>query len=381
MSKELIAKARELSAAATPGPWVYKAGDVLTEQGVMIAPDLYRGVPSLRDGKFIAESRTLLPALANLAESEGKRADAAEAGASFVARHRDDNARAQQDEFRRAEHAIYERNAALAELARLKGQVEIMRPAVEAVRNLRDSTGPSSLPGRAARAAFPYRPTIKGAAVKGAKELAEQARAMGHRAGFYFEVLPHLDRLAAIDSAVPGEVGEVGEIAARCEAGLAGDNILQAVRDIKVLLAIVQRQAGELNRVAETEKWLAKWKQVMAERVADQHEIERLQNVAEHARSEVDQLTERLRKLQHGEAEALKMMAAQKVALLAAETALDSSRAEVLRTMRDLPTEKQMADTITLGIVAYRRHWDLQFRETALAVIEWEDTHGHLVPR
>ena len=62
-------------------------------------------------------------------------------------------------------------------------------------------------------------------------------------------------------------------------------------------------------------------------------------------------------------------------------TALDSSRAEVLRTMRDLPTEKQMADTITLGIVAYRRHWDLQFRETALAVIEWEDTHGHLVPR
>ena len=215
---------------------------------------------------------------------------------------------------------------------------------------------------------------------------AEQARAMGHRAGFYFEVLPHLDRLAAIDSAVPGEVGE---IAARCEAGLAGDNILQAVRDIKVLLAIVQRQAGELNRaveiideqIAETEKWLAKWKQVMAERVADQHEIERLQNVAEHARSEVDQLTERLRKLQHGEAEALKMMAAQKVALLAAETALDSSRAEVLRTMRDLPTEKQMADTITLGIVAYRRHWDLQFRETALAVIEWEDTHGHLVPR
>ena len=73
---ELIAKARELSADVTKGPWIYKAGDVLTEQGVMIAPDLYRGVQSLRDGRFIAESRTLLPALADLAESEGRRAAA-----------------------------------------------------------------------------------------------------------------------------------------------------------------------------------------------------------------------------------------------------------------------------------------------------------------
>ena len=115
MSKELIAKARALSAAATPGPWVYKAGDVLTEQGEMIAPDLYRGVPSLRDGKFIAESRTLLPALANLAESEGKRADtnAKHCADMTAARNRMDEARAL---------ACFEREAALAELAKLKGQ-------------------------------------------------------------------------------------------------------------------------------------------------------------------------------------------------------------------------------------------------------------------
>lgn len=81
MSKELITKARALSADATPGPWVYKAGDVLTVQGEVIAQDLYRGIPSLRDGRFIAESRTLLPLLADLAESEGRRADAAEANA------------------------------------------------------------------------------------------------------------------------------------------------------------------------------------------------------------------------------------------------------------------------------------------------------------
>ena len=82
---EMIAKARELSADVTKGPWIYKAGDVLTEQGVMIAPDLYRGVQSLRDGRFIAESRTLLPALADLAESEGRRADEAAGRLRMVA--------------------------------------------------------------------------------------------------------------------------------------------------------------------------------------------------------------------------------------------------------------------------------------------------------
>ena len=71
---ELIEKARKLSAAATPGPWNYNAGDVLANDGQMIAPDIYRGLASMYDGKFIAESRTLLPALVDLAESEARRA-------------------------------------------------------------------------------------------------------------------------------------------------------------------------------------------------------------------------------------------------------------------------------------------------------------------
>lgn len=335
MSKELIAKARELSAAATPGPWVYKAGDVLTEQGVMIAPDLYRGVSSLRDGKFIAESRTLLPALADLAESQER-----DLSALRISAH---NASVALDCARAEARRVT--NLAESEGRRADEAIEQIRNASDLWHSENGDGGPTG----------PKIGECIALALREIKELTEERNAA-------------LAELARLNGQVES---------------------MRPVADIKVLLAIVQRQAGELNRaveiideqIAETEKWLAKRKQVMAERVADQHEIERLQNVAEHARSEVDQLTERLRKLQHGEAEALKMMAAQKVALLAAETALDSSRAEVLRTMRDLPTEKQMADTITLGIVAYRRHWDLQFRETALAVIEWEDTHGHLVPR
>ena len=160
--------------------------------------------------------------------------------------------------------------------------------------------------------------------MKGAKELniildqlAMQAAIAPAKVGVHIErirelFIPELDRLAAIDSA---GLGVVGEIAARCAAGLAGENILQAVHDIKTLLAIVQRQAGDLvrateivdERIAETEKWHAKWKQVMAERVADQVEIERLQNVSERARAELDRLAESLRMMQHGETEALKM--------------------------------------------------------------------------
>lgn len=82
MSKELlIEKAKALSVAATPGPW---------RRAAPIRPGMRSGVRSgsgyecfdSRDGDdqgsanmvFIAESRTLLPALADLAESEGKRA-------------------------------------------------------------------------------------------------------------------------------------------------------------------------------------------------------------------------------------------------------------------------------------------------------------------
>lgn len=187
--------------------------------------------------------------------------------------------------------------------------------------------------------------------MKGAKELniildqlAMQAAIAPAKVGVHIErirelFIPELDRLAAIDSA---GLGVVGEIAARCAAGLAGENILQAVHDIKTLLAIVQRQAGDLvrateivdERIAETEKWHAKWKQVMAERVADQVEIERLQNVSERARAELDRLAESLRMMQHGETEALKMIATEKQR--ADELAVDSGLANIrIRQLQD----------------------------------------------
>jgi hypothetical protein len=72
---ELIAKARELSAAASPGPWGIAGGYI---KGADTYPVCEPWPPIDRNGRFIAESRTLLPALADLAESEGRRADEAE---------------------------------------------------------------------------------------------------------------------------------------------------------------------------------------------------------------------------------------------------------------------------------------------------------------
>ena len=74
---ELIAKARKLSAAATPGPWntPHYPDVVETAAGHRIAEACTGNYED--DATLIAESRTLLPALADLAESEGRRADEA----------------------------------------------------------------------------------------------------------------------------------------------------------------------------------------------------------------------------------------------------------------------------------------------------------------
>jgi hypothetical protein len=79
---ELIAKARELSAAASPGPWGIAGGYI---KGADTYPVCEPWPPIDRNGRFIAESRTLLPALADLAESEGRRADEAAGRLRMVA--------------------------------------------------------------------------------------------------------------------------------------------------------------------------------------------------------------------------------------------------------------------------------------------------------
>lgn len=124
-----------------------------------------------------------------------------------------------------------------------------------------------------------------------AKELADDIRNHGYSGNptHAQEVATLLSCLAAIDSAVPGEVGE---IAARCAAGRAGDNILQAVHDIKALLAIVQRQEYE------------------ALESCGAHEAKDL--ALSRSQADLARLTERLRTMQHGETEALKMLGAEK---------------------------------------------------------------------
>jgi hypothetical protein len=137
---ELIAKARKLSEAATPGPWTWAnwgdPGDPETTlQAERPADERERAIwgpikqialvrneendLSPGDRAFLVKSRTLLPALADLAESEGRRADEAEA-------ERSKSDGAYEALFKRSSNSINtmrtERDAALAELAALKGQ-------------------------------------------------------------------------------------------------------------------------------------------------------------------------------------------------------------------------------------------------------------------
>lgn len=141
--------------------------------------------------------------------------------------------------------------------------------------------------------------------MKGAKELAALMRSVADVMGAepeavdYLDAAAHLDAKAAIDSAVSGEVGEIIERHATMQGalhhlGATNADTFPAIREHRdrgILLAIVQRQAGEMALVT-------------AER--DSARMDRRDLAAK-----VEQLTDRLRIMQHGETEAPKMMAAE----------------------------------------------------------------------
>lgn len=175
--------------------------------------------------------------------------------------------------------------------------------------------------------------------MKGAKELAEMLRTEAGRctevhalvigrAGA-LEIAAHLDAKAAIDSAVPGEVGEIIERHATMQGalhhlGATNADTFPAIREHRdrgILLAIVQRHAGEMALVT-------------AER--DSARMDRRDLAAK-----VEQLTDRLRMMQHGEAEALKMIGSEKLMVdqLAAEVERYSQR-EIAYTHIDPLAEK-----------------------------------------
>jgi hypothetical protein len=127
--------------------------------------------------------------------------------------------------------------------------------------------------------------------MKGAKELAEMLKRAADR---YAEVCglslsqetartiaDHLDAKAAIDSAVPGEVGEIQQRAdeAHLWDGCPPARCDEAEKDRATLLAIVQRQAGEMadlmRRPAESRALRAE-----IERDAARAEVERLKDRA-----------------------------------------------------------------------------------------------------
>ena len=168
------------------------------------------------------------------------------------------------------------------------------------------------------------------------------------------------DRLHAIESATPEEVGQIERLHSAKLTRLlieAGPVIAkEADKNRATLLAIVARQAGEIaeqaNGLDEYDGRVQRLRNDLGTAAGVDVFVHAKQVVAERdiARAEVERLTECLRMMQHGEAEALKMMAAQ----------------------------KQRADVLAEGVRVLMAKHD----GTALsmqAARAWESEHGHLV--
>ena len=178
------------------------------------------------------------------------------------------------------------------------------------------------------------------------KALADVHRRLAENAGPVvaarnLEVAALLDRLHAIESATPEEVGQIERLHSAKLTRLlieAGPVIAkEADRDRATLLAIVQRQAGEIAEL-----------RAMPALSMDAQ----LSAALSAARAEVERLKERLAMMQHGEAEALKMMAA----------------------------EKKRADVLAEGIAAYRE-LVLGGDYVRCGCEDWERKHGHEVSK
>ena len=190
-----------------------------------------------------------------------------------------------------------------------------------------------------------------------------------------YEVETLLNRLHAIESAVPDNVREIRErhVQRQAQVNRLGQcaTIDQAHTDRATLLAIVQRQGLEASQhraeIAEIAKSLDCSRAEVARQAGDIAKMaelvdevgkESVADVAEAmrqrdaARAEVERLKERLAMMQHGEAEALKMMAA----------------------------EKKRADVLAEGIAAYRE-LVLGGDYVRCGCEDWERKHGHEVSK
>ena len=119
MSKELIETACSMDKRPNT-KWNADGNSVKDADGWVVCD--FETPPTVEEAIVIAEAHNLLSALADLAESEGKRADEAERERDRLAADRLKWMRTAGDRSRETETAEEWRDAALSELARLKGQ-------------------------------------------------------------------------------------------------------------------------------------------------------------------------------------------------------------------------------------------------------------------
>jgi chromosome segregation ATPase len=227
--------------------------------------------------------------------------------------------------------------------------------------------------------------------MKGAKELADQCRDEAERQFGYFgaeerrsvlsDTIAHLDAKAAIDSAVPEEVGEIRQ-RADAPIPLGGLTFREETqrKDLSKLLAIVQRQAGEMaalkqehfaatlaieQTLHETEQRSDAARAEVERLKADlQQTKDELSAAAHSARSYAEQMdmaiadkeatreaSDRWQRKLHAEYAVTEKLRAQVAALAQENARLINEVGELDATARE---QRQRAEVLARGIAAYR---------------------------
>jgi len=188
--------------------------------------------------------------------------------------------------------------------------------------------------------------------MKGAKELAEMLRARVGNAPTFPElamvrhadalaIAAHLDRLAAIDSAVTGEVGDIAAAHAEHRSHFRCDQMPDSIVRMDTLLVIVQRQTGDSQAALNLARGYEQ------ERDAARAEVERLKLEVAALKAERDHLaTTRM----ESSAE-IDRLQTEHIALAQENARLINEVGELDATARE---QRQRAEVLARGLAAYR---------------------------
>ena len=171
------------------------------------------------------------------------------------------------------------------------------------------------------------------------------------------EICAHLDRLAAIDSAAPGEVGQIDRVHRAVEShrnvyGIQPRDAHDAHRDRGILLTIVQRQAGEIAALKQ---------EYFAATLAIEQTLHDTEQRSDAARAEVERLKLEVAALraERDHLATTRMEASAEIDRLQTErAALAQENARLINEVGELDAaareQRLRAEVLARGLAAYR---------------------------